>query len=157
MVEQAWGSSQRISSGVPQGSVLGPLLFVVNVSDLPRAIQSSACVMFAENSLIFNATCSLSSPASLSQTRPCFALQPDADNAQLWADQWSTNFNARTSSHMVFCSAALPYPPSITLKDTPVSFVTSTRHLGVLLSSDLKWSCHVETLVQKCGWKVALL
>ena len=145
------------SSGVPQGSVLGPLLFVLYVSDLPSFVLSSSCAMFADDSLLYNTTCSASAPNSSKHPPACCPLQEDASRVQSWADQWNTLFNAAKSSHMIISRSPVHSSPSITLHDIPVPYVTCTRHLGLLISSTLKWSAHVESLLSRVCWKVALL
>ena len=87
----------------------------------------------------------------------CCPLQEDASRVQSWADQWNTLFNAAKSSHMIISRSPVHSSPSITLHDIPVPYVTCTRHLGLLISSTLKWSAHVESLLSRVCWKVALL
>ena len=156
-VERSISSCRAISSGVPQGSVLGPLLFVLYVSDLPSFVSSSSCAMFADDSLLYNTTCSASAPNSSKPPQACCPLQEDASRVQSWADQWNTIFNAAKSSHMIISRSPVHSSPSITLHDIPVPYVTCTRHLGLLISSTLKWSAHVESLLSRVCWKVALL
>ena len=156
-VERSISSCRAISSGVLQGSVLGPLLFVLYVSDLPSFVSSSSCAMFAEDSLLYNTTCSASAPNSSKPPQACCPLQEDASRVQSWADQWNTLFNAAKSSHMIISRSPVHSSPSITLHDIPVPYVTCTRHLGLLISSTLKWSAHVESLLSRVCWKVALL
>ena len=73
-VERSIFSSRVISSGVPQGSVLGPLLFVLYVSDLPSFVSSSLCAIFADDSLLYNTICSVSDPNSSKPPPACCPL-----------------------------------------------------------------------------------
>ena len=83
-IEHVMSPSLAVTSGVPQGSVLGPLLFLVYVSDLPASVSSptTSCAMFADDSLIYETSC-----CRLPPSRGC-ELQTAANNAQLWADKW---------------------------------------------------------------------
>ena len=156
-VEKVLSSLRKISSGVPQGSVLGPLLFVLYVSDLPRSVSTSSCVLFADDSLLYNNRCSgSSSPAACS--RPCCNLQVDADSVQSWADNWNSTFNAKKSCHMVISrSSSASQSPPISLHGVSVPSAKVTRHLGLVITCDLKWSSHVSRLLTGVSWKVALL
>ena len=94
--------------------------------------------MFADDSLLYNTTCSASAPNSSKPPQACCPLQEDASRVQSWADQWNTLFNAAKSSHMIISRSPVHSSPSITLHDIPVPYVTCTRHLGLLISSTLK-------------------
>lgn len=156
-VNHTLSAPQRTTSGVPQGSVLGPLLFLLYVADLPSVpTLSSSCTMFADDSLLHNASCKAMSKIC---NVPCCDLQADATSVQEWADSWNSIFNASKSCHMIFHRSAsgTHSSQSIVLKDITVPFVTSTRHLGVLFSSNLKWSEHIDSIMKNVGWKFALL
>ena len=69
-------------SGVPQGSVLGPLLFILYVNEIPEVIQGTA-KLFADDTKIFNKTCRRDS------------LQKDLDTLYLWSSKWLLKFNEK--------------------------------------------------------------
>ena len=77
-------SWQDVKSGVPQGSILGPLLFLVYVNDLPRLITSHV-FLFADNTKLIQSISTLADHAQ---------LQTDLDNLAKWCDAWQLNFNA---------------------------------------------------------------
>ena len=72
-----------MTSGIPQGSVLGPLLFVIYINDLPSAVKSCARI-FADDTKL------LSRADSESDTE---ALQRDLDELQEWSDKWLLRFH----------------------------------------------------------------
>ena len=132
-VEHVLSSPQPVTSGVSQGSVLGPLLFVLYVSDLPRSVSSSSCDMFADDSLLHNSFCS----AAISHKLPCCALQADADKAQVWADEWGSTFNASKSSHMII------HRPSQSLSWQPTSCFMVQSFLWFRPRDILVYLCHL--------------
>ena len=72
-----------ITSGVPQGSVLGPVLFIAYVNDLPDSVLSSL-FMFADDTKLYRA---------ITSEFDCDILQHDLDNIADWGRTWLTNFN----------------------------------------------------------------
>ena len=73
----------QVTSGIPQGSVLGPILFVLYVNDLPDC-TSSDIYLFADDTKIFRSiTCDSDSEL----------LQHDLDELQSWSDKWLLNFH----------------------------------------------------------------
>lgn len=78
-----FSSWETVSSGVPQGSVLGPLLFLIYVNDLPDWMETEM-VMFADDTKVWN---------RISGPRDCVRLQQDLDRLQKWSDKWLLRFN----------------------------------------------------------------
>ena len=71
----------NVTSGVPQGSVLGPLLFLIYINDLPDYIQNNSTVkMFADDTIIYH---------SITNQQDTNALQEDLDALQRWESGWS--------------------------------------------------------------------
>ena len=73
-----------VSPGVPQGTVLGPLLFLAYINDMPEGIQSTV-KLFADDSPLYR---------KISSKRDCIELQQDLDRLQEWAQKWQMAFNA---------------------------------------------------------------
>ena len=73
-----------VISGVPQGSILGPILFLVFVNDLPATVTSSLVLMFADD-----AKCA----HSIFKLSDCLSLQEDLNNLVLWSTTWNLLFN----------------------------------------------------------------
>ena len=96
VVEQHKSPFARISSGVPQGSVLGPLLFIVYYRRLPSInVVSSSCAMLADDTLVYD-HCS-----GINGESPCCRLGNDVPRLDTWASEWCTTFNASKSAHML--------------------------------------------------------
>ena len=77
-----------VLSGVPQGSVLGPILFLVFINDLPDSILSSQVTLFADDTKCFK---------SVHSSLDSYSLQQDIHRLSLWSRQWTLNFNEQKS------------------------------------------------------------
>jgi len=74
-----------ILSGVPQGSVLGPLLFISYINDMPETV-SSFIYMYADDTKVVR---------EVTTGRDCEELQADLDSIQHWSEKWQMKFNSR--------------------------------------------------------------
>ncbi len=133
-----WG---HINAGVPQGSVLGPLLFLVYINDLIQHVNCGI-KLFADDTVIYEIVSDHQVSARV--------LNENLRNIQLWADQWLVNFNHSKTKQM-----NVSLSKSINLDNHPVYFgnvllehTSSQRHLGVQFNERLKWSDHIDILSQ---------
>ena len=90
---------------------------------------------------------------------PHCRISEDLERISNWANQWDTTFNASKSMHMFF---NLRQPktgtsPILTLGAVEIPFTERTRHLGVVLTSSLKWTDHVQSLIRKQSFHVFVL
>ena len=81
------GSStdSHVISGVPQGTVLGPLLFLILMSDIDEGIVNSKIISFADDTRLYN---------SVSEVEDCDVLQSDLNTIYKWADVNNMAFNS---------------------------------------------------------------
>ena len=97
-VEGQLSASRKISSGVPQGSVLGSLLFVIFYADLPSVVSATSAT-YADDTMLYDNNCSA---GALVNTQPCCQLADDLVDLSTWAEKWCTSFNASKSANMQF-------------------------------------------------------
>lgn len=110
-----------VLSGVPQGSILGPVLFLIYMNDLPPVATVSKSLLFVDDTKCFN---------HVSNIRDTVSLQHDLDSIAHWSIQSSLKFNTSKSVHLSFKSKI-----STTYKLLDVPVVTNTTHkdLGIIL------------------------
>ena len=134
-----------VPSGVPQGSVLAPLLFLLYVNDLPNHL-SSGVKIFADDSKLYR---SVSLPADPS------TLQKDLDAAVCWADEWQLTFNAakckvlhigRLNRHHVY-----------TLNGAVLEETEAKKDLGVYMDPNLKFRRQAAAAVSKASQVLAVI
>ena len=86
-------SRRTVSAGVPQGSILGPILFLLFIKDLPSAAQHSIVDIYADDT-----TLSLSSDMTNELTAMSSALQQDLDDVSRWSTKWLQTLQRRNVS-----------------------------------------------------------
>ena len=138
IVDGEVSSETTVDSGVPQGTVLGPLLFLVHINDLPDCVASSVR-LFADDCLIYRISKS---------TQDRIALQQDLHNLEAWAADWGMRFNA---SKCYILSINNKSPTYYQLNDTFLKTVENNPYLGLLIAKDLKWATHIDKITKKAS------
>ena len=128
--------SCKVLSGVPQGSVLGPLLFILYINDLPSQITSE-CRLFADDALVFNTR-------ENNKT-----LQEDLEILENWSLTWQLSFNPNKCAFLAIDEKITTQ--QYFLHNTLIQNVKSHPYLGVEISNDLKWDHHIDKIVSKAN------
>ena len=129
-------SLSPIMPGVPQNSVLGPLLFLINYKDIPTITAAmTALKLFADDTLLFHPAC------HGSKTSPCCPLQADLDTLSSWAADLNLSFNSLKS--VDFRLGPHPSQEALQVDGVAIPQRKEALHLGVCLTSDLRWNSHV--------------
>ena len=116
-----------VTSGVPQGSVLGPVLFLLYINGIDGNIKSSIG-LFADDSIIYR---------KISSKTDHEILQTDLSQLQTWSDKWQMEFNVSKCVHLPVTYKTKPSPHKYSLSGQPLSTVSSHSYLGVKLDSKL--------------------
>ena len=132
-------STAPVTSGVPQGSVLGPILFLAFINDMPESVKSMSR-LFADDSIIYR---EVTSPDS------CQQLQDDLKALEDWERKWGMSFNP-SKCHIIHISRKKnPIKTTYRLKGKNLEAVDSATYLGVEISSDLSWKKHISKVTAK--------
>ena len=139
-----------VKMGVPQGSVLGPLLFLLYVNDFPSAFKDSTCIMYADDTTLICCKETVCEAA--------FQLQKSLDIAHKWLNDNRLIINTTKSSVMLVGSKTVEHDNiSLNLDRILLPQVTEQKILGVLIDSKLNWKPHIETLERSLSSKLGLL
>ena len=132
VINGSYSDYSNIESGVPQGSVLGPLLFLVYINDLERNIKSNI-KFFADDTMLF----SIVKNPQISANE----LNRDLDGIRMWAHQWKLEFNpdlTKQVTEVLFsCKKSSLNHPQIMFNGTIVAKMNDQKHLGLSLDSSL--------------------
>ena len=138
VVEGESSNSVEVESGVPQGTVLGPLLFLCYVNDMPDCVKSSIR-LFADDCLVYRA---------IKNHTDHLKLQEDLNNLQKWAATWGMAFNVKKCYHMNVKQKTSHF---YTISDHILQQVQSNLYLGITFSEDLKWNTHIDQVRKKAN------
>ena len=130
-----------VTSGVPQGSVLGPFLFLAFINDMPECV-TSRCRLFADDSIIYR---------KVDNDDDAGALQKDLDALQKWESDWGMSFNPIKCNTIHVSRKRQPSTHVYTLKETPLETVADATYLGVTLSDNLDWHKQTAKVVAKAN------
>ena len=137
----------KVESGVPQGTVLGPLLFLTFINDLPDAVQSQVR-LFADDCLLYRV---------IRRPEDQLILQRDLDSLEEWTKTWGMKFNPSKCTILTVSNSQSPLTNIYHLSGTALSHVDYAKYLGVTLSKDLKWSKHIQSATSRCCSTLGLL
>ena len=120
-----------VDSGVPQGTVLGPILFLLHINDLPSVI-SSKVRLFADDCLVYR---------EIKSRQDQNDLQKDLNLLESWGSTWGMRFNAAKCNIMRVSRKQTPIPYQYELSGQVLEEVKDAKYLGVTDSqSVMTWS-----------------
>ena len=130
-------------SGVPQGSVLGPILFLIFINDLPDNIRSSVR-LFADDCVLYR---------NIHSIQDCFILQEDLTSLGQWEADWQMKFNVakchsmRVTRHQHHKQILFDY----SLHNQTLENVQSAKYLGITISDNMDWGQHISEIKVAAG------
>ena len=128
--------------GIPQGSILGRILFLIFINGFPSCINRCQCNTFADDAILYT-------QSTLKEVQ-C-ELQTDFNNVIKWFNSNRLHVNNSKSSCMVMNTHGNALDLNIHIDGTPLDNVNSTKYLGVLLTSTLSWHDHISGACSMLG------
>ena len=146
MVNGENSSWKDVTSGIPQGSVLGPLLFVLFINDLPDIVDSDA-YLFADDTKIFKI---------ITQQGDREVLQRDLDKLNTWSDNWLLRFHP-DKCKVMYIGRRRDSEQQYKLRETTLQQADEEKDIGVIIDKDLTFDQHISEKVNKANSMFALL
>ena len=141
IIEGFQSSTTKVTSGVPQGSVLAPLLFLCFINDLPENIKNKI-KLYADDVLLYSTINSLDD---------CHQLQADLNTLEQWANRWRIVFNPSKCEYLKITNKLHSISTQYHIQKHTIKEVTHAKYLGVIIDQHLTWNEHTNYVTSKAN------
>ena len=147
VLEGATSHQVYVTSDVPQGTVLGPLLFLIYINDIENNIDSQLR-LFADDCLLYRV---------IKSARDCVNLLNDISQLCDLESTWQMTFNSSKCFVMHMSHKKNPWLTIYIMQDVPLQSSITQKYLGVELTSNLDWNIHINTITTNANKTLRLL
>ncbi len=139
LLEGEHSTSCKVLSGVLQGSVLAPLLFLIYINNIPSSI-TNMLRLYADDALLYSA---------INSTADCISLQADLLTLQKWTEIWQIQFNPAKCEHLQIANKHNVIVFHYSLYGHTKQKVKNAKYLGVTFNCHLSWKNHINSIAAK--------
>ena len=126
---------EAVVSGVPQGTIMGPIFFLLFVNNVPNTLKCNV-MPFADDAKLYS---------TINKEQDCINLQADLDSLVNWSKDWLINFNKKKCV-VLRLKRSIDY-----IEDHKLLAVTEQADLGIIISNDLKPSKHIAKVASEAN------
>ena len=149
VVDGCASGSAPVKSGVPQGTVLGPLLFLCYINDLPSVVDPGTQVrLFADDCLVYRV---------IHSVQDQLQFQSDLDSLSRWGQSWGMQFNTKKCNILTISNRRETLSKFYQIEGNVLANVDIATYLGVLINKSLSFSDHIQGTVSKANKKLGFL
>jgi hypothetical protein len=139
-----------VISGIPQGSVIGPILFVLYINDMPSTL-TSPCYLFADDTKLYR---------TIKDDSSIHKLQQDLDTLGKWSEKWLLKFHPTKCISMSIGNKTKPgynYKLNIVNEEHSLQWVQEEKDIGVIIDDNLNFDTHINTKINKANSILGLI
>lgn len=143
LVEGKASTSEPVLSGVPQGTVLGPLLFLIYINDMPEGLTPGTSLrLFADDSLLYR---------TISTPNDSLILQRDLDKLQQWEVSWKMEFHPQKCQVIRITHKKNIIKSNYFIHNTRLEETNTAKYLGVTIDPKMTWNAHINYVSNKAN------
>ncbi|MCG7867669.1 MAG: hypothetical protein JAY74_15080 [Candidatus Thiodiazotropha taylori] len=149
IINSSFSTFRNVTAGVPQGSVLGPLFFLIYVNDISEHLLSLTRLFADDSSLYFSAS-------NLNDLEG--VINHDLAIISQWAKRWLVTFNPNKTEAMLFSfSLSQTEVPQLIFDNTSITFVDNHKHLGITLNNKGRWHDHIQNIIKSANKVICIM
>ncbi|KAK6183707.1 hypothetical protein SNE40_011134 [Patella caerulea] len=148
ILKEALSDTRELKAGVPQGSVLGPLLFLIFINDIADGTVGLGR-LFADDTSIGHVASNYNTLENI--------INLDLNYLNEWSKKWLVKFNPNKTDIMVFSLTNVESNLEFDFDETILKPVNIHKHLGIIFSSDCKWTNHIDKMIGKASKQLNVL
>jgi len=147
VISGQYSSWEHVTAGVPQGSVLGPLLFLVFINDVTSVVENSKIRLFADDTCLFIEVDDRNEAA--------LKISHDLSNIHDWSTKWLVDFSpSKTKSLIVSNKKDANLNPPVLFNNVIIDEVSSYKYLGLHFASNLRWNSHIDAVTKNAHMRL---
>ena len=149
LVEGMASPPTKVLSGVPQGTVLGPLLFLIYINDISNGLsEGTKLKLFADDSLLYR---------TIKSPKDSEILQKDLNTLQTWEKKWKMQFHPDKCQLLKITNKTNQINSTYKIHNHIISETNSAKYLGITIDSKLHWKKHYLNITKKASSTLAFI
>ena len=150
VINGQYSSWKNVKAGVPQGSVLGPLLFLIHINDISNVVQHCKIRLFADDTCLFIEVDNREETA--------IKINQDLQHLHNWSKQWLITFSEiKTKSLLISNKIDANKNPPVMMNNTIIEEVPSFTYLGLTFTKNLRWNNHIDKVTTKARKRLSAM
>ena len=149
---------KEIKTGVPQGSILGPLLFIIYMNDIHTVTDKFNFVLYADDTSMVQPLCTFTSPVQKSNSQISAAINSELNLVSDWLSLNKLSLNTKKTKMMLFHYRQKDVTnliPKLKMNGKPITLVKEFNFLGIMLDESMTWNAHINKIACKLSCAIA--